>query len=120
MYAGLPSDWRRIRVDLLRTTGYTLELSVDLDSGGTSITIDGLPDGVIWPHSYADPREHLAEFIGDLQEATLDEYVGGGWPTCPRHHTHPLVATASSDDTVWICPTDGDVIASVGALTEVG
>ena len=115
-----PSDWLRIRADLLRTTGYTLELSVDPDSGGTSIIIDGHPDGGTWPRSYADPRQHLAEFIDDLQEATLHEYVGGGCPTCPRHHTHPPVATARDDDTVWICPTDHDVIASVGALTEVG
>ncbi|MCU1359965.1 MAG: hypothetical protein JWN99_1254 [Ilumatobacteraceae bacterium] len=96
-----------------------MELSVDPGSDGVTITVDGEIQGAIWP-PYRKPQDHLAELIDELQGHTLHEFVGGGWPTCPRHHTHPLIATARGDDTVWICPTDDDVIARVGTLTEVG
>lgn len=120
MARGLPEGYERIAADLKRTTGHVLELAEEPEFGGATITIDGEVLGSFARSHSSDRSEHLAEFVDALQEQTLDEYVWGGWPTCPRHHTHPLKAEARDADAVWVCPASDVVIAAVGSLTELG
>ena len=83
-----PDGWERLVADLQRTTGHVMTFGIDSVCDELTITIDGRQVAGLWRSYSPDPLDHLAAFIGDLQELILDEFVGGGWPICPRHHTH--------------------------------
>jgi hypothetical protein len=67
-----------------------------------------------------DPESFVAELADYLREAVLDEEIGGGWPTCPDHGTHPLEAgTDDAGVAIWYCPR-GTTVARIGTLTVIG
>jgi hypothetical protein len=115
----LPNGHERIGADLKRTTGHTLELSWNDRDRLCEVSIDGTNSGG-FSISFGDEETVVAEIADRLQEWGLDELIWGGWPTCPRHHTHPLQATVADGHAVWMCPSDSIAVAVIGSLTELG
>ena len=115
----LPDGWQRIGVDLKRTTGHTLQLVWNDDVGLCEVAVDGTNSGG-FGINFGDDEMVIAEIADRLQEWGLDELIWGGWPTCPRHHTHPLRATVDGGRAVWTCPSDSITVALIGSLTELG
>jgi hypothetical protein len=115
----LPDGWQRIGADLKRTTGHTLELVWNDDDGLCEVAIDGTNSGG-FGINLGDDETVIAEIADRLQEWGLDELIWGGWPTCPRHHTHPLEATVVDGRAVWTCPSDSITVALIGSLTKLG
>jgi hypothetical protein len=76
--------------------------------------VDGVRDsgfGRDFPSDEEEFISFLADLVSDEMALTL-----GGWPICPDHHSHPLVATThKTRSAVWQCPT-GRVIAKIGEL----
>lgn len=66
------------------------------------------------------PHDRVAMLTDQVQEWAIEELWGRGptnWPPCPRHRdNHPLSASARDGVAVWVCPSDGHLIAPVGAL----
>lgn len=117
----LPSTWHQLATDLLRTTGHVLALTVENhrewgESAG--VFLDGRPFGTTSRDWSNDPTVRLVEIIDNLQETWLHEYIWGGWPTCPQHHTHPLEPAAINGTACWICPFNHDVVAPLGGLAS--
>jgi hypothetical protein len=116
-------EWSRIAADLRATTGRELVLRCHAGTGGwadVEMSLDGEGLGAFGHTFPADPESALANLAGDLQEFALDREIGGGWPTCPDHHTHPVEArTNSSGRAAWFCPAGGQ-IAEIGELTTIG
>ena len=122
----LPNGYERICDDFERTTGHTLALRSALDEfvGRQFPIVEVLLDG-IHVGGFGLPGGHSADEVvaalaDALQEAFLDEFIWGGWPTCPQHHTHPLQAVVVRGTATWSCPTDERVVSAIGALTELG
>ena len=116
------APWTRLGNDVRSTTGRVLQLDLDHGAGLVChVTLDGNHLGSVgrsW--CLADPEVLLAELAEDLQEHSLHEAIWGGWPTCPRHHTHPLEPKVVDEIASWMCLTDDEVIAAIGELTSVG
>lgn len=70
----------------------------------------------------ADPVPvQIARAADMIQEWLIDELWEQArptnWPVCPRHrHTHPMEAVVQDDVAVWVCPTDGRAVVSIGGL----
>lgn len=115
------APWTRLTVDVRSTTGRVLHVDVAGGAAGAwidiSVTLDGEHLGSMG-HNYclADPEALLAALAGDLREFVLDEAIWGGWPICPRHHTHPLEPTLVGDVASWVCPSAYELVAIVGEL----
>jgi hypothetical protein len=55
-----------------------------------------------------------AKLVDDVQQEFHDTFVDTTWPTCPRHHRHPLWYHEGS----WWCEADKASIAPLGRLTS--
>jgi hypothetical protein len=122
-WGAVENVWLRLRDDLARTTGRTLRLAEsDSEPGALEVHLDGVLYGWFGHQFSADPEAALAELAAHLCEFALDEEIWGGWPICPRHHTHPLSAATTDVARVawWHCPKDGVSVARIGDLAEVG
>jgi len=65
----------------------------------------------------SDETGVVVDLADRLSEHTLDELIWGGWPICPVHHTHPLVAMPGTGSRAWWqCPKDRTEVAAVGQL----
>ena len=53
-----------------------------------------------------------AKLVADVQQAFHDEFIDTTWPSCPRHHRHPLWYR----DGGWWCEADGVFIARLGDI----
>ena len=84
------------------------------------VALDGSDLGGISYMVGSDDDLVIADLIARLQELFLDEFIGGGWPTCPQHHTHPLRAAVRDGIAVWSCPASGETVAQVGELRTLG
>jgi hypothetical protein len=119
----LPS-WKRIADDVQATTGRELVLRQQSDAdrlGYASLDVEVVLDGVLigwFNHDYSpDAEVFVSELAEQLREFALDEEIGGGWPICPEHRTHPLKAGVFNETAAWLCPT-GRTIAAIGSLGE--
>jgi len=56
-----------------------------------------------------------AKLVDDVQQAFHDEFIDTTWPSCPRHHRHPLWYR----DGGWWCEADGVFVARLGDLGQV-
>jgi hypothetical protein len=81
---------------------------------------DGSGQGV---HVMADqpPQDRVAQAADVVQEWAVEELCARGratnWPRCPRHpDNHPLAATVREQRAVWVCPREGDLVATVGEI----
>ena len=108
----------RLGDDLRRTTGHDMTLVADPEVDGlVAVAIDGEAlGGVSVPAKGDDGEAFLAELVDRLQEQFLDRFVGGGWPTCPEHGTHPLRPVVVGGVAHWCCPSSGVVAAPIGGL----
>jgi hypothetical protein len=83
-----------------------------------TLTLNGEPIGsfgTYFPPTSEDFTAHLADY---LQEH-LSQAIWGGWPMCPDHPNHPLVANVSHKKAVWSCPR-GREVAQIGYVTHAG
>ena len=113
----------RIGADLQRTVGRSVEVRLntgDNDFAEVMVYLDGRLDAGFGLPLGNTVEESIVEIADLLQEYTLHEEIGGGWPTCIRHGTHPVTPVVREDQAVWWCPTDEVVVARIGDLTEVG
>jgi hypothetical protein len=106
----------RIADDLLTTTGRGLIIDPVYDEEGWwryGVDVDGVT-GAFGFDPPSDTERFVAELADKLQEFVLDDW--GGWPLCPRHNTHPLIAGVSNGIASWSCPRGGGFVARIGAL----
>ncbi len=68
--------------------------------------------GVVMRLDIADPGAKLAE---DVQQSVHDTFVDTTWPSCPRHHTHPLWYV----DGAWWCMRERVLVARLGELPGI-
>jgi hypothetical protein len=90
----------------------------DWDWWDFTLTLNGEPIGSFgtrFPPSTEEFTAHLADY---LQEH-LSQSIWGGWPMCPDHPNHPLVAEMSHERAVWSCPR-GREVARIGDLAKAG
>jgi hypothetical protein len=53
-----------------------------------------------------------AKTVNDVQQHFHDMHIDPTWPSCPRHHRHPLWYR----DGAWWCAEDGAPVARLGEL----
>jgi hypothetical protein len=116
---------QRISKDVLTATGLQLGLKFSRDVS------QGRPFGDEWwdcETSFNGERgsgfgtflpsgaEGLVAYLADYLQEHFSQEIWGGWPICPDHETHPLVAELEMTATaVWKCPK-GRVISRIGDL----
>jgi len=108
--------WKRIADDLLRTTGRAIIVDPVYDDEGWwryEIDVDG-ETGAFGFDAPSDTETFVADLADKLQEFILDDW--GGWPVCPVHDTHPLVAGVIEGVACWRCPHGGGERIPIGAL----
>jgi hypothetical protein len=118
----------RIAHDLVVDSGDVLGMSASYNSAERidgdwewwdfTLTLNGEPIGsfgTFFPSSSEEFTAHLADY---LQEH-LSQAIWGGWPMCPDHPNHPLVAQVSQERAVWSCPI-GREVSRIGDLAHAG
>jgi hypothetical protein len=118
----------RIAHDLVVDSGDALGMSASYNAAERfdgdwewwdfTLTLNGEPIGRFGTYFPPSSEEFTAHLAGYLQEH-LSQAIWGGWPMCPDHPNHPLVAKMSHEKAVWSCPR-GREVARIGDLVHAG
>lgn len=133
MLIGVDDVMRRALAPVLRdieTTGAPMPTIAESDWAGSGYSSawlwspkDGTGCGI-----HVDPESaewvcvvRVAEQVQEWLIEELWSHAPTNWPQCPRHpENHPLCPAVADERAVWLCPSDGTLIAPIGAVPAPG